>query len=248
MSLAQQQESLIALCFGPEPAEHALAAIGSQPDRLRLYRSMVQGRIVEMVESAIPRSVASLGRSEIAAAVRAYLAECPPASPFIRDVPMAFRSWLRRRADLALRQRQWDLIEWEIEVWSASFAPAAPPPIEPFSFDHPPVINPTLRTLELSHGVHRSGDDGVADASGSVTVAVFRNLETHIVMWRELEPFGRRFLESVRSRPAASVDTLRDVAASLGVSVDPDFVDRATTILSSWLDDGLLLGSSPGRA
>lgn len=246
MSLAGAQRTLIGVCFAPTPSDERLALLRSQPERLRLYRSMVQERLIEMIESAIPRTVLQLGSAQVRAAARSWLAEAPPASPYIRDVPPAFGAWLRSatpRSSFTLSRRDCALVEWELAVWAASSVLARAAETTEFAFERRPVLNPTARLLHLSYAVHVAAGVDPAEFERPVTLAVFRHPDTHLVMWRELNEMGASFLQLAGARTASATAICREIAARTGKPMDQAFVEDIALSITSWLEERLLLGS-----
>jgi hypothetical protein len=239
MSYEALQRHAMALCLGPPPTAQRLGALRSQPDRWRLYRDMVQGRLLEMIAAALPRSRARAGSGLFDAGALAWLAEVGPSSPFIRDVPTAFGAWWSERPIAARGSALRSLLDWELAVWTAGFDPAPFPPAAGLRFDAAPVLNPTLQIVRLSHRVHVQ--EGASDAAeAAVSVAVLRDPRTHEVRWRELDELGERFLSIALARPAPMTDAWREAA---GRDLDEGVVSAIVDLLTAWQGDGLLLGS-----
>ncbi|MBK8172857.1 MAG: putative DNA-binding domain-containing protein [Sandaracinaceae bacterium] len=242
MRLADAQRTFVDVCFTPAPDER-LALLRSQPERLRLYRNMVQERLIEMIESAIPRTVQRLGSAQFRAAARDWLAEAPPSSPYIRDVPPEFGSWLVSRSKFLLSPRDGAVLEWELAVWTASSVLARAAVTTEFVFERRPVLNPTTRLLHLSHAVHVAAGAEPRKSERPVTIAVFRHPDTHLVMWRELTEVGASFLQLAGAHFGSATAICREIAARAGAPMDQAFVEDVALSITSWLEERLLLGS-----
>lgn len=243
MSLAQLEARALAICFGPPPTDSDLATLGSQPSRWLLYRAMLQGRLIDMIESAFPRATDAIGVERLRAAARDWLAEAPPKTPYVREVPVAFGAWLREPGAIELDAATLDLVEWELAIWSAGYDYAPFPRVADLDFALAPALNPTLRVVVLRHRVHLAGAHERADAS-TVTLAVFRDARTHAVRWRELDDASARFIALALAGHGTTTTLFRRVAAELAVPVNEAFVARLASALGAWLSDGLLLGAA----
>ncbi|MBC7174007.1 MAG: hypothetical protein H5U40_16315, partial [Polyangiaceae bacterium] len=58
----ERGRAITRVCFDASPSEQDLALLGSR-ERWLLYRSMVRGRLVKVVHSALPRSRAAHGEA-----------------------------------------------------------------------------------------------------------------------------------------------------------------------------------------
>lgn len=244
MSLAHTEARILEVCFGQAPTDSDLATLGSQPSRWLLYRAMLQGRFIDMTESALPRATGAIGVERLRSADRDWLEAAPPRTPYVREVPVAFGAWLRKQRASELDAPTAELVEWELAIWGAGYDAAPFPRVADLDFELAPALNPTLRILSLRHRVHLAGADLRASTS-AVSLAVFRDPSTQAVRWRELDDAGARFIALALARRGSTTTLFRLLAAELIVPIDDAFLAPLASSLSAWLEDGLLLGSVP---
>ncbi len=73
------------------------AMIKRGSDHLRMYRTMVQGRLRRVIREFIPRTVARLGKKRYAVDFADFFADAGSHSVILRDVPGEFISFCRQR-------------------------------------------------------------------------------------------------------------------------------------------------------
>ena len=115
MTVRAIQEAMLRALFGPE-LDPADAAALVDP-RIPVYRDLARGRVMGLLRTALPRSLAALAEPE--AAMSAFLAEGPTRTRFLRDVPLLFADRIERSAgapELA------DLVRLERARWWAMIA------------------------------------------------------------------------------------------------------------------------------
>ena len=244
MNFESYETQLQALCFGPEPAADDLERLGQNPSKWGLYRRMVQGRIIDMLDSALPRSCAAMSKEDLSHIAQLWFQAAPPRNPAIRDLPPHFVEWFSTSTHTHARLWLVDLMRFEIALWAASYDGLTISRGDLFAFDRAPKLNPTRNILTLSH---RSFDTDLDHAKklSRTRVAVFRHPETHLSMWRELDEMGFAFLTIASERREQLRTLMTDTARLLNTPCDEAFVAHLASSIGTWLDDGLLIGSIP---
>jgi hypothetical protein len=240
MSLDGQQRALQAFLLGRSPDGH----LARDAHRWSLYRSMVQGRIEDMIVAALPRFAARAGRDALSSLVRRWLLVAPLDSPYIRALPGQFARWLGDEGLSTRDAATAELVAVELAFWDVSFELDDPTEsaICDFAFDLAPLLNATARLMRTRFQAHRA--DSALEEGSPRAVVIFRSPMTHQARWRELTPFGEALLRSIQDRSTRTAsEHARSAASSVGRAVDGALVAELSDALTAWISDGLLLGS-----
>lgn len=266
MDLATYQRHLFALLFAPcdEDAEPSVAALANDrgaPARWRRYRRMVRDRLEELVENSFPRLRAALGDAWPGLVGR-WLAEAPPATPYLRDV----HGELARFLEGAIADRPefppWaaDLARYERALLEVSYvaeeqgARAIEAELGAFAMDRPAALTPAHQILRCSFAVHRLTDDGDptnvvrAEHDGGFALCVYRDPTTHAVRVLELGAFAAALLEGVaRDEGRPLVDVVREAAARSGEAIDAELIAAFAALVADLMERSVWLGVARER-
>lgn len=263
MDLATYQRHLFALLFAATdddavPSVAALANERGSAVRWRRYRRMVRDRLEEIVETSFPRLRASLGDAWRPLVTR-WLAEAPPATPYLRDVHGELAGWLVEAiADRAeLPAFAGDLARYERALLEVSYvaeeqgARAVEAELGAFAMDRPVVLTPAHQLLRTRWAVHRTAENGDATAvvaapeGATFALCVYRDPSTHAVRVLELGAFAAALLEGLaRDERRALVDVVRDAAAATDQAVDADLVAAFADLVADLMARGVWLGAA----
>jgi hypothetical protein len=252
LSYEGYQTHLRELLLGETPKETAFSSLGGKPERWQAYRRMVRSRFYEVTGHAFERLIGVVGIERFRALVDLFLAEAPPRSPYLRDVPgelVAFvaSAWDRAGAAAALPEYALDLMryEWaELDV-GYSHQEVRASDVVPLVMDQRAVLSPAHRLLELGYAVHKlgtDGDDGQV-THGPVSLCLYRDLKTHDVETLELTPVAFDILTGIEQENASLTDVVRNVTRTESVEVDVAFVEALSALLADLVERGVLLGS-----
>ena len=252
MSLFSYQTQLRDALFASDPPDAALARLGAAPERWKVYRRMVRTRFAESVEHGFERLRAAVGADHFRELVWQFLADSPPRSHYLRDVPGEFLQFFERNRDRLTRAYvlpayALDLARYEwAEVETAySFEDASATEVGPFDMHRVAVLSPALRLIDLAYPVHRMGtpshDDAMAPAPFSL--CLYRDPRTHEVEALELTPITAAMLSSMQRHDATLTEVVRNAAVAVGATVDTAFVDALSRLLADLIERGVLLGS-----
>ena len=96
MSFLSYQTELRDALLASDPPDAAFAALGADPERWKVYRRMVRSRFADTIEHAFERLRAVVGTDRFREIVWQFLAEAPPRSHYLRDVPGEFLRFLEK--------------------------------------------------------------------------------------------------------------------------------------------------------
>lgn len=246
------QAALRDALFATEPTDADFAAFGASPERWKVYRRMVRSRFVENVEHGFERLRAVVGEDRFREIIACFLAESPPRSHYLRDVPGEFLQFFEHHRDRLMRAfglpgYALDLAryEWAELETAYSHEEASALQVGPLAMDRVPVLTPAHRLIDLAYPVHRMGSSG-HDASMSpapFSLCLYRDVKNHEVAVLELTPVTAAMLSAMESRTSTLTEVVRNAALAVGVTVDVAFVEALSTLLADLTERGVLLGS-----
>jgi hypothetical protein len=250
-SLSYQAELRDAL-FASDPPEAVFAALGANPERWKVYRRMVRLRFAESIEHAFERLLAVVGADCFRAIIWQFLAEAPPRSHYLRDVPGEFLRFFEENRNALMRTYvlpgyALDLAryEWAELETAYSFEETGAAEVGPLDMHRVAVLSPALCLIDLAYPVHRMGTDGHDDAMqpAPFSLCLYRDAKTHDVAVLELTPVTGAMLNLMECRNMPLTEVVRNAAQRVGVTVDVAFVEALSTLLADLIERGVLLGS-----
>jgi len=248
---ASYQQVLVRVCFAREPATVDLALLEAekQPGWL-LYRRMVRARLTQTIEHAFPRLRACVKDDAFAVWIEDYFAQVGPKSVYLRDVPGEFLSFFESDSELPQAPpyaRDLARLEWtELDV-AYTFEEAGVDRVGEFSMHKPPVLNGSLRVLQLQWAVHRGTRESPMEPvePGPVWVALYRDPASHDVRILELTQVTGVLLAAMQGGQQSLTQCTEHAAQVTGATIDTAWVTALTNVLADFFDRGILLGSSP---
>ena len=256
MSWLDYQTALKDLLLAQDPEPEAWRALGGETTRWRAYRRMVRARFYQVVDHAYERLIGAIGADRFHRIVDRFLAELPPRSPYLRDVPGEFLRFVERRREVldeppALPPYAFDLMRYEWAELDAAYSheEVRASDVLPLDMDRPAVLSPAHRVLDLEYRVHSMATDGSgAPASRDpISLLLYRDRRTHEVETLELTPVAATMLSAMEHRegsaPVPLVQVVREAAERHGAAVDVAFVEALSTLLADLTERGVLLGS-----
>jgi uncharacterized protein len=238
--------------FATDPSDADFAALGANPERWKVYRRMVRSRFVENVEHGFERLRAIVGEEPFREIIACFLAESPPRSHYLRDVPGEFLHFFEHHRErlmraYALPAYALDLARYEWAELETAYSHEEASALEVGSLvmDRTPVLTPAHRLVDVAYPVHRMGTSAY-DASmqpAPFSLCLYRDPKTHEVAVLELTPVTAAMLCAMESRTSTLTEVVRNAAATVGVTVDVAFVDALSTLLADLTERGVLLGS-----
>ena len=252
MSFLSYQAKLRDALFASELLDNVFNTLGADPTRWKVYRRMVRSRLTDSIEHAFERLVATVGTECFREIVGRFLAEAPPRSHYLRDVPGEFLDFFEKNRDVLTRTYVLpayavDLAryEWAELETAYSFEESSALHVEPLDMQGVAVLSPAHRLIELAYPVHClevRGPDATMQAA-PFSLCLYRDPETHEVAVLELTPVTAAMLSLMERGTMPLVEVVRKAAEAVGATVDVAFVDALSTLLADFTERGLLLGS-----
>jgi hypothetical protein len=240
----------VLLADDPSPAD--FRSLGEETKGWRAYRRMVRSRFYQTIDHAFERLIGALGAEAFHRLVDRFLAEDPPRSPYLRDLPGEFLRFVERTypglsETHPLPPYALDLMryEWAELDTAYSHQEVLAADVVPLDMHRMAVLSPAHRLLQLEYRVHQMGVDGSAAPAhrSPVCLCLYRDRKTHEVETLELTPVAARMLAEIARRAAPLAEIVRDAAEGGRLPVDVAFIDALSTLLADLTERGLLVGS-----
>ena len=242
--LTERAEAMHRVCFDSEPREADLALLGSR-DGWLVYRDLVRTRLVEVIEAAFPRTKGAVGTSSFRQVVEEWLATGGPRTGYFSHVPSEL-------AQLGVPVWQRTATPWiaylgryEAARWVVRHAPPDPEPVADFAFDTRPVVATGLAILRLGHRVHETPTPANGYANEPVVLCIHRD-SRHRAAAQSLNPLAAHLLEAWQRGEETVAHSVHRVAAEHGTEIGPIFVDKLSTLITNFLEQGILRGGRIG--
>lgn len=245
--LREHQERILRVCFQRDATPHDLDALGNQ-ERWLIYRQMLRARLMRVVQNAFPRTLKALGEEVTGGYFDEWLDQLPPQTRYFRDVPGEFSHHVRHKWKTSPPAFDWlpDLISLETSRWTRRFIlPCEPPQSGELSFELAPVVNPTAELLELKHAVHKKAEKEAGYAPEVTHICVYRDFENHRVRIQILNPTASALLALWCRGEETLTESVQHTSGAMGFAIDERFIDTLGTMIASFIESGLLLGSAP---
>ncbi len=230
-------------------AQRALHAI--PPARHEVYRKLVRNGISGTIYAFMPRTRARRGARDFDDDIAAWLSEEGPRSPYIRDLPDEFASWIsaRWRDDESIPEYlveigRYELMEMRVKADPDATRPTATPP--PLSLDAILDFHGSVCLGAFSHKVHlltRSKEDANAPLEGDARLLGYRD-ESHEVRFLELSPLGYEVVSGLLGG-ARFGDSVQAGTARAGEALSDESLARVGVVISDMVDRGIILGVRP---
>jgi hypothetical protein len=226
-------------------------AIAAAPQRLAVYRTLVQNGIKTVVGRVLPRTRARLNAAasgRFDAELARFLDAVGPKTHYLRDVPGELLAWAlpRWRADGALPAYLPDLAVHEVAAFAIASAPDdAPAATVPVALDRPLSFARAARLLHHAWRVHELPDDDAdargLPAPGPVHLLGYRDPE-HAACFLDLTPLAASIVEALLTgRPLR--DAVEDACRDHGAATAAVTADVAR-LLSELAGRGIVLGGA----
>lgn len=248
MSSIDRQRAALRVCFAATPSSSDLELLGHE-ERWLLYRTMVRARLRDLVEQALPRSIAAIGSATFGRLFDRWLAEAPPRARFFRDVASEFATFvLRVGIEVEDPARVHDLIAYERALWIVRDLPdedAAD--VVPLAFDRVPVLCSAFHVVVLSSSFDAvvGYRENVAEAVSEECrhVLVYRRPDSDRVETLRLNPIAYEFVSRMTERNEPLAESVRAIAHARGIPIDPSYLEKVSAMLATFAERGVLRGS-----
>jgi len=238
--LADRAKAMRRICFDSKPSEADLALLGSR-ERWLVYRELVRARLIGVIEAALPRTKAAIGAAALGSVIDDWLSTGGPRTRYFRRVPnelaeLAMPIWRRTEDPWIV-----DLARYEMARWSVRHAPPNPEPTTDFTFDTRPIVGTAVALLRLDHRVHETPTPTAGYRCDPVVLCIHRD-RAHRALSLELNALAADLLEAWQRGEETVAESVRRVTAEHGTEIGPGFVDKLSTLITGFLDHGILLG------
>ena len=238
--LADTVKAMERVCFDAEPNEADLELLGSR-ERWLVYRSLVRTRLVGVIEAALPRTKAANGHESLGRIIDEWLSTGGPRTRYFRNVP-------NELADFAIPMwrdtaEPWiaDLARYEITSWSVRHAPPNRVSDAAFSFELRPVVATAVAVLRLDHRVNETPTPENGYERDPVILCIYRNQE-HRASRLVLNPLAADLLEAWQRGDETVSESVHRVAANHDTQISPAFIEKLSTLITTFIHQGILLG------
>lgn len=242
MALIDLQRQVQRLCLGSEAQLQPLPG-AARPDVWLVYRRMVRQRLFGELRVALRRTFQLAGEERMREAFDAQLAEAPPRTRRFYEVPASFAAATlpRWRSDPQLPGELADLLEYEAALWEVGDLDDRldAEPIE-FDFERQVQLAPALRLLQLSHRVDRRSTQAIARPT---RLLVYRRAADKRARTWALNEVAFTLMQRIAIDGATPAGAIRALAEERSFRVDEVFLDGLCTVLSNFIEAGVILGS-----
>jgi hypothetical protein len=248
MTWSDYQRTLSDVLLALDPAPRDFDIEGADPSRWRAYRRMVRARFYQVIDHAFERTIAVIGLERFHGIVDRFLAQDPPRSVYLRDVPGEFLRFVESSGrSTALPPFGLDLMrfEWaELDV-AYTYEEVRPDDVVQLDMERVAAISPAHRLLALDYPVHRIESDGAGAPAEPepVRLCVYRDLSSHEIETLVLTPVAASILEQIAAGRQSLSDVVKSAAAAHRATIDVAFVEALSTLLADLTERGVLLGS-----
>jgi len=238
--LADHAEAIQRVCFGAEPSEADLELLGSR-ERWLVYRDLVRHRLNHVIGVALARTKNAIGEDAFGGVVDQWFNTGGPTTRYLRYVPselaeFAIPIWQSTEAPWIA-----DLAGYEITAWEVRHAPRNPTPSHEFAFDRKPVLATAVKILRLAYPVHNTPTPGAGYQPDPTILCLYRD-KNHKTIPRKLNPLAADLLDAWRTADQTVAESVQQVAAAHDTEIGPDFIEKLSTLITDFLDRGILLG------
>jgi hypothetical protein len=225
----------------------ALLAKGGQ--RFLIYRRLVHNRLRAAAKDFIPRAAARRGNEAFIADFAAFMEASASKSPYLRDVPGEFVTWVLPRwaADPDLPPFLGDLARHELLEGEVRNDPGGGEPStgKAIDLDAPLRFDGSCRLMHYDWAVHKlpyATDDRTEPEHRSTHLLVYRDPEAR-VRYLELTPWASAVLSALLDERDTVKAGLVAAAARLGEPLDDDKLAKAAMLFADLAERSVLLGA-----
>ncbi|TPV92414.1 MAG: DUF692 family protein [Myxococcales bacterium FL481] len=214
---------------------------------LYVYRRLVRGTIVSVVETFLSRTRARF-EGELSPWVDRWLAHCGATTAYLADAPLEFLDWAepRWRADPNIAAYLPDLARHELTEFEVGMLPDPDPLVgdgEPFALTSTLVVTPTLRLRSYAYAVHelpQDEDDRTVPVGRDTLLLCYRDAD-HEVRYLALSPVAMAWVRHLRDGMTVE-SALRSACREAGEALGDEILARMSQLLADLAQRGVVLG------
>jgi len=228
----------------------AMLAVGTE--RMLVYRKLVHSRLRGTITDFLERTVARLGTARFRRDLEAFVEQCAPTSPYLRDVPTEFVDWVEPhwKADAEVPAWLPELARHELLDYEVRNEPRGGEPDTglPLALDRPLRFDGSARLVRYGWALHRlprSKDDRSEPEAEPTRLLVYRDAE-HKPRYLALTPFANALLQELLVERKAVQPALVAAVAALGEALDDEKLGAAALLFADLCERKVCLGADPG--
>lgn len=238
--LADHARAIHRVCFDSEPSEADLEALGSR-ERWLVYRDLVRTRLIGVIDAALPRTKAAVGEDSFQRTIDEWLDAGGPKTRYFRHVPNELAEFSIPVWRDAPEPWTADLARYEIASWSVRHAPPNRTPEAEFTFESQPLVATAVQVVRLTYPAHRAPTPETGYVPEPIILCLYRN-ENHRAVPQELNPLAADLLEAWQHERETVAESVQRVAAAHGTQIGPTFIEKLSTLVTTFIQQGVLLG------
>ena len=225
----------------------AVDAAGAE--RFLVYRSLVHNRMRNTITSFVERTAERVGMPRIRADFADWMHERAALSPYLRDVPAEFITWVSPRwleddavPDYLVDLARHELLEYDIH--NDHRGGESPTGLD-LALDKPLRFDGAARLMQYDYAVHKLSadlDDREVPEQASTRLLVYRDARGG-VRYLELTPLAYAVLEQLMKRKQPVAEGLRAACDALGQPLADAHLATSATLLADLAERGVLLGA-----
>ena len=238
--LAATQRAIAAVCLAAHIDEGALALLGGDPGRWRVYRDLVRNRLWALVLEGLPRTSAAAGRERFGGWFTRYLADDPPRTRFAREVTPACAEFIRRVEGDGLPPWLSEALAYDLAEHHVGLTDARPDPsrVTDFAMHLPAALDPAHRRLRLRWELV---DEQWVERSRALLL--HRHATQHTVETLALTPMAADVLDALDDGVTPAAEAVRAVLSRHDVVAGAVFIESFAELLGELMERGVLVGS-----
>lgn len=245
MSLHDLERAFVALCCEPTLPSPAAPLDAEHAKIWGIYRNMVRSRFLDEAKFGFKRTLKAVGEPAFVAMFTRFMAEAPPRSRFFYAIVpelAAFAAPLWQH-DASVPAWAADLMRYEALRYQVADARAdrARPVVE-LDFELVPVMHEAFALLSCDYRVHRDPEPDGSYVKAKTELAIYRGKDERTVSAYVLSAFCADCIAAWQAGATVS-ESVRNVAQARGVQPDAKLIDALCTVLSDFIERGVVLGS-----
>lgn len=228
-----------------DPRRHPRPA-GVPARRMAIYHELLYNNLEGFLLACFPITRRIVGDRRWPGLMRAFFREARCHTPYFREIPREFLTWLTARD--ALPGPAWlkELAHYEWVELALDVMDVAPPRHAPQGdlLAGIPVLAPALMNLNYAWPVHRIGPDFRPRKAQQTHLLVFRDADD-VVQFIELNPASARLVELLQTGTLDGQAACTQIAAESGREDVDTFIVGGTGVLTNLHQAGAILGTRP---
>ncbi len=246
-SLHDLERAFVRLCC--EPALRAPAApLGPGHARIwGIYRNMVRNRFLDEAKFGLKRTLKTVGEPACVGMLSRLMHEAPPRSRAVYAIVPELAAFAAPlwSGDATVPSWASDLIRYEALRYHVAdvLADRTRAAVE-LDFERVPVMHEAITLMSCDYRVHRDPEPDGSYVKAKTELAIYRAKDERTVSAYVLSAFSADCIRAWQRGVSVS-QSVRDVAQARGVQPDAKRIDALCTVLSDFIERGVVLGSAP---